>query len=320
MSKIFINDLKVGDSLFGEVFAVKSFVKKASRQNKPYYDIELVDYSGSIKGKVWSDDFPNVQTVVEGDVVSVNGTVDEFNGPQLKITNLKKTEKFDLADLRQTSKFDIAKMWNDTEKTIESLKNPHLTKLLKQVFTKEFSEAFKSAPAAFKVHHAYAGGLLEHTWEMLEMVDSIKGHFPKLNLDMVRAGVILHDCGKARELAIGTVVTQTDEGKLLGHIYLGTEIVAKAGDDCPKELLDEMLHIILSHHGTKEFGSPVVPMTTEAIAVNALDIASSKLNMAYTHIHEGLGSERYTPYISQLGTELYRSPYSDETVNEDIPF
>jgi 3'-5' exoribonuclease len=320
MKKIFVSDLKVGDALFGEVFAVKSFVRKASRQNKPYYDLELVDYSGAIGGKVWSDDFPNVETVTEGDVVSINGTVDEYNGLQLKITNLKKTDDYEISDLQQASKFDVDQMWGDIEKEIEGIKNPNLTKILKNVFTPEFVESFKKAPAAFIVHHAYAGGLLEHTWEMVKMADSIKGHFPKINLDMVKAGCILHDSGKARELKIGTVIEQTDEGKLLGHIYLGAEIVKEASEGVPVELRNEMIHIILSHHGTKEFGSPVVPMTTEAIAINALDQASSKMNMAYGHIHEGLGTDKYTPYIRQLGTELYRSPYSDDEINEDIPF
>ncbi len=321
MKKLFISDLKVGDSIFGEIFAVKAYVKKASRNNKPYIDIELADNSGTIKGKIWSDDFPNCDNVAVGDVVEINGTVDEYNGPQLKITNLKKTEKFDLADLQQKSEFNIDEMWQDMEKTIENTKNPHIKNLLKNVFDADFIERFKMAPAAFRVHHAYVGGLLEHTWEMLKMASTLKSHFSKINSDILNAGILLHDSGKTEEFMISTAVDMTDRGKLLGHIFSATEIVNKAKPKgMPDDLLDEIIHIILSHHGELEYGSPVLPMTAEAIAVSVVDRASAKMNTAYGHIHNQLGSEKYTPYVSQLGTELYRSPYMDELTNEDIPF
>lgn len=322
MKKLFISDLKVGDSIFGETFAVKSYVKKASRNNKPYIDIELADRSGTIRSKIWSDDFPNCSNVIEGDVVEVNGTIDEYNGtPQIKITNLKKTEKFDLADLQQKSAFNIDEMWQDLEKLIENTKNPHIKELLKNVFDADFVERFKMSPAAFRVHHAYVGGLLEHTWEMLKMASTLKSHYSKINMDLVYAGVLLHDCGKAEELKISTAVDITDRGKLLGHIYLGTEVVRNAKPkEMPEDLYDEIIHIILSHHGELQYGSPVPPMTSESIAVNVVDMASSRMNIAYGHIHNDLGNEKYTPYVPQLGTELYRSPYMDELTNEDIPF
>lgn len=322
MKKLFISDLKNGDSIFGEIFAVKQYKKGATRNNKPFIDIELVDNSGSIKGKIWSDDMASCQTANEGDVVTVNGTIEEFMGtPQLKITNLTKTETFDLADLQQKTKFDVEKMWSDVNEAILTIKNPHIKSLLENVFNDDFVKKFKNAPAAFRVHHAYVGGLLEHTWEMLQIAKALKGHYPKINMDLVNAGVILHDCGKVDELAIQTAIQITDEGKLLGHIYLGAQKVNQlAPKDMPKDLLNEIIHIVLSHHGSLEFGSPVLPKTTEAIAVNAMDQASSKTNMAYGHIHGELGDERYTQYVSHLGTELYRSPYIDELANEDIPF
>jgi 3'-5' exoribonuclease len=322
MTKVFIEDLKIGESLFGETFAVKSYKRGATRNNKPFIDVALSDRTGTIKGKIWSDDMANCETAAEGQVVNLNGTVEEFmSAPQLRITNMTITEKFDIAELQQKSKFDTEEMWGDTQGIIKAIKNPHINALLDNVFTDDFIEKFKVAPAAYRVHHAYVGGLIEHTWEMLQIAKSIKGHYPKINMDLVNAGIILHDCGKAEELEISTTIQITDIGKLLGHIYLGTQRVSScAPNDMPKDLLNEILHIILSHHGTLEFGSPVLPMTTEAIAVNAMDISSSKINMAYGHIHGELGGETYTQYISHLGTELYRSPYSDDLANEDIPF
>lgn len=321
MKKLFIEDLKVGDSIFGEVFAVKSYVKKSSRNNKPYIDIEFSDKTGAIKGKIWADDFINCATVSEGDVVLVNGTIDEFNGLQLRVTNLKKTDKYDIEDLQQKSQFDINEMWENVEKTIASIKNPHIKSLLNNIFTDDFIEIYKKSPAGLYVHHGYYGGLIEHVTEMLESAKSLKFHFPKINMDLVNAGIILHDIGKAMEFEISTAITFTNRGKLLGHIYLGAEKISlNSPKDIPKDLLDEIIHIVLSHHGEIEHGSPVVPKTTEAIAVWTLDNSSSKLNIAYQHIHGELGSDLYTQYIKHLSTELYRSPYSDDLVNEDIPF
>lgn len=322
MAKLFISDLKVGDSVFGEVFAVKSYKKGATRNNKPFVDIELADNTGAIKGKIWSDDMSNCQSVSEGDVISVNATVEEFmSAPQLKITNLAKTEKYELSELQQTSQFGIEDMWADIDRTIAQTKNPHLKKLLENVFNDDFTQKFKHSAAAYRVHHAYVGGLLEHTWEMLRMAQSLKSHFPKINMDLVNTGILLHDIGKVSEFNISTTIVITDPGKLLGHIFIGAEQVKNAApQDIPQDLLNEVIHIVLSHHGELQYGSPVVPKTTEAIAVNTLDQASSKMNMAYNHIHGELGSETYTQYVSQLGTELYRSPYSEELANEDIPF
>lgn len=320
--RLYITDLKIGDSIFGETFAVKGYKRGATRNNKPFVDIELADSSGSIKGKIWSDDLSACEKVVEGDVVEVTATIEDFmNAPQMKITNMKKTDVFEISELQQRSEFDIEKMWQDVEKAIDELRNPHLKKLLNAVFDEETTERFKKGPAAYKVHHNYLGGLLEHTWEMLRMSDSIKTHYKKMNMDLVRAGVILHDLGKIEEFEMTTTIVFQNKGRLLGHIYAGAELVRhKAPADMPEDLLNEVLHIILSHSGQIEHGSPVVPMTAEAMAVHVIDYASSRIRIAYTQIHGSLGNEQFTQYVPQLGTELYRSPYTDQETNEDIPF
>ncbi|MDD3480845.1 MAG: HD domain-containing protein [Patescibacteria group bacterium] len=319
--KLYIKDLKVGDSIFGEIFAVKSFTRKASRNNKPYIDIELADNSGTVRGKIWSDDIANCEEVEEGDVVEINATVEEYNGPQLNITNLKKIDKYEIGELQQKSQFDIEKMWADVKKTMDGIKNPHLKKLLDNVFDKETTELYKKAAAAYRVHHAYVGGLLEHSWEMLKMADGVKDHYPKINMDLVNTGIILHDIGKMEEYVITTTIGFIDRGKLLGHIYMGAEKVKEnLPKDMPEDLAEEIIHIILSHHGEPGMGSPIRPMTTEALAVHVFDVASSKMNTAYNHIVGDYGTDKYTPYIPQLETELYRSPYLSEETNLDTPF
>lgn len=322
MKKKFVKDLKAGDSIFGEVFAVKGYKKGSTRNNKPFWDLILSDKTGMVRGKIWENELPNCEAVALGDVVSVTGTIEEFmNAPQVKVTHLKKTVEFDIVDLEETTSFDPNKMWKDLEEKIAEIKNPHLQALLKNIFTPSYIESFKKVPAAFKVHHNYKGGLLEHTWEMIKMAESFKRHYPKINMDLVNAGIILHDVGKIEELIPGTAITQTNRGKLLGHIYLGAEIIEKkAPEDMPQDLLDEIIHIVLAHIGIREFGSPAVPMTTEAMAVYVSDYASTRLRMAYDLLESDSGSELFTQYIPHLGTELYRSPYSEELSNEDVPF
>lgn len=320
--KYFVRDLKIGDAIFGETFAVKSYKKGATRNNKPFIDIELADNTGFIKGKIWSDDISACERAKEGDVVEVTATVEDYmNAPQLKITNMKKTETFNLDELQQRTDFDVDEMWRDIEKEISQIKNPHLKKLLNSVFDEEITEKFKSGSGALKVHHNYIGGLIEHTWEMLHMSKSVMPHYKKLNFDLMKTGIILHDIGKIYEYEANTTITMTNPGKLLGHIYLGAELVRhRAPKEMPTDLLDEVLHIILSHHGLKDYGSPVVPMTAEAIAVHVIDYASTKMKIAYSQIHGELGSDQFTQFVPQLGTELYRSPYLKDDINEDSPF
>lgn len=320
--KLYITDLKIGDSIFGETFAVKGYKRGATRNNKPFVDIELADNTGAIKGKIWSDDLSACDRVVEGDVVEVTATIEDFmSAPQMKITNMKKTTSYEISELQQKTEFDIEDMWKDIEKTISSLKNPHLRKLFDAVFDEVTIEKFKLSPAAYKIHHNYLGGLLEHTWEMLRISDSIKTHYPKMNMDLVKAGIILHDLGKIEEFEMTTTIVFQNKGRLLGHVYIGAEIVKnRAPKDMPEDLLNEVLHIILSHSGQIEHGSPVVPMTSEAMAVHVVDYTSSRIRIAYSQIHGNSGNEQFTQYVPQLGTELYRSPYMDEETNEDIPF
>jgi len=314
---IYIENLKIGDSIFSESFALKSFVKKASRNNKPYIDVELSDKTGTVKGKIWADNFSSCEETKEGDVVEINATVDDYHGPQLNITNLRVAKNYNTDDYQQKSKFDIDTMWEDVKKTIESTKNPHIKNLLKNVFTDDIIKKFKNSTAAYKVHHAYIGGLLEHTWEMLKMAEGLRVHYPKINMDIINAGIILHDIGKIFEYEMSTIIDISDQGKMLGHIFIGADLVKKsAPQEMPIDLLNEVLHIVLSHHGEKEFGSPIVPMTTEALVVSTLDAASSKINIAYLNIHSSLGNEKYTPFISHLKTELYRSKY----LEEEAPF
>jgi 3'-5' exoribonuclease len=322
MKTLYIKDLKANDSLFGELFAVKNNQKKTGK-NGEYADLMLSDKTGEIKAKMWSEALNKSEPVAEGEIAAVTAKVqdDPKFGMQLIITDMVPGKDFDAQDFMRTSKFDTEKMWQELLTYKSKIKNKYLKTTLDMVFTPEVTTSFKTSAAAMTVHHAYQGGLLEHTLEMLKMSDSLSGSYPKLNKDMLYSGIILHDLGKIVEYETGLIVKITTEGKLLGHIFIGSEMVRKsAPKDMPKNLLDELTHLILSHHGELEFGSPVKPRTVEAIALSRFDDASAKINASYNMVQElGEGVE-FTAFHRQLGTELYRSPYLDELVNEDIPF
>ena len=225
MKKLFVEDLKVGDSIFGELFAVKSYKKTSTRNNRPYINIELSDKTGSIKGKIWSDDMTNCETVKETDVVSVSAAVEDFNGPQLKITNLSKVEKYDLADFQPTASKDIEKMFEEITGAIDKIKNPSLKKLLNEFLKdKDTVGKYKKGAGGYTVHHDYLGGLIDHTTEMLSYVPAVCKTHPKVNKDMLITGIIFHDIGKIYDYEVTTTISITPKLKLLGHIFTGAEL------------------------------------------------------------------------------------------------
>ncbi len=322
MKNIFVDKLEEGMSLFGELFAVKAYKKGTTRQDKPYIDIELSDRTGAVRGKIWPDHMDKCEVTGEGDVVKIDASVEIYNSaPQLRIVSLAKETEYDPSDFQAVSEYEDKEMVAKVEKSIDSVKNKHLKTLLKNVFDKDFMKKFAESSAAYRVHHAYKGGLIEHIVEMLYLSEAVLDRYPKMNGDLLVTGILLHDIGKTVEYKSGLTVQITTRGKLLGHIFIGANYVfGKAPKEMPESLLDEVIHMILSHHGELQFGSPVVPITAEAIALSQLDRLSSNINSSYQAIHGLDKKEEFTSYIKNLGAELYRSPYLDELTNEDIPF
>lgn len=322
MKNLYVKDLKEGISLFAEDFALKNLKKCVTKAGKPYYDIELSDNTGSIKGKVWSESLKQVDTLEIGKIFSFDGSVStDSYGTQVNITKAVASNASDVSDFIPKSKNNITKMKADFETYRDGIKNKYLKNLVGTVLDEELYQKFLKAPAAYYIHHAYENGLLEHTLDMLEMSKSVHSRYPDINYDLLVTGIIFHDLGKVFEYTLGTSIGFSNKGKLLGHVYIGAEYVqSHAPKDIPENLLDEVIHMILSHQGQLEFGSPIKPKTAEAVALYHLDDASTKINSAYNVIH-GLESEtEFSPYHKQLGVELYNSPYLNELINEDIPF
>ncbi|KKR18777.1 MAG: Metal dependent phosphohydrolase [candidate division CPR2 bacterium GW2011_GWC1_41_48] len=300
----------------GQPFVIKSLKRATSKSNKQYIDLELGDKTGSIKGKIWSDNIPNCAEAKLGDVVYVSGNIDSYStNLQFIITTMLPCDSYDIGDYLEVAKEDREKMFKEIKSFISQITDQDFLGLLENLFEdKEFVELFKKAPAAWTIHHSYVGGLLEHVLDCLQISDSLLRRYPKIRKDILFTGAILHDIGKVFELNVDTTITHSNRGKLLGHIYIGCEyLTQKAPQGFPKDKLDELLHMILSHHGEIEFGSPIRPKTIEAVALWMADYSSFKVNMAYNFIYDSIDNDdqSFTGYHRYLSTDMFLEPYQD---------
>jgi 3'-5' exoribonuclease len=311
MKEKFIRDLQFGDNITSEQFAVKSVKKGKTMNGKDFYDLNLSDKTGEIMGKIWEDKIDACQKCNEGDVIELSGKVTEFKDKQqLVISFLQVVKDFELENFLPQSEHDVAELLETIKKSISKIKDKHIKELLNYFFTnKQFLEKYKQAPAAEFIHHAYVGGLAEHTVEMLEVAKTLLKFYPEISSDLLTCGVILHDVGKIEELAVSHTITRTLPGSLVGHIPLGANTVNRAIlelKDFPEDLHAKILHLVLSHHGQLEFGSPVKPAIPEAFALAYIDNLSAKINTAIKIKKENENSNSdFSNYHFALENKLY---------------
>lgn len=311
MKDQYIGDLKVNDKVTNFLVVVKSIRKGKTSQGKDFMDLVIGDKTGDLIAKIWADGLDNCDKCEIGDIVSITAQVGEFrNQPQAVITFLQRTNDYEISDFLKTSTKDIDKIYNEIIDEVSSFKNKPLQKLINVFYKdKNFSEIVKQAPAAEKIHHEYIGGFLEHVNEMLDIARTTFKHYENIDFELLAAGVLLHDIGKTKELTVKHTVCRTVEGYLLGHLSIGmlmvNEEIAKI-KDFPEDTRVKLLHLIASHHGKLEFGSPVLPMTREAYALCHIDDLSTKLNIANRIITDNQDSEQdFSDRYFALDTKLY---------------
>lgn len=311
MKTKFIKELTNGDKFSDEKFATKNVVPSKTKDGRDYLDLIVSDKTGEINAKVWEATLENCGNIKPGDIVALTGKVEEYRGKlQLNVSFLQKTDDFDMADFLKTTDKDIEKMWEVVEERVAKVEDASLKKLAKYfIEDEEFVKDFKQFPAGERMHHAYLGGLLEHTVEMLNLSETVSASFPNINMDLLTVGIILHDIGKLEEYTIDNAIHRTTLGNLIGHTVLGALRISKAMDEVKnfsKELNRKLTHMILSHQGKLEFGSPIRPSTREAVALYFLDDLSAKVNAADRIITDLQDSEReFSEYSRSLDTSLY---------------
>jgi 3'-5' exoribonuclease len=314
MKDIYIDDLAGFDESrsFDSFFLVLGRQQRMTKQNKPYLHLMLGDRTGQIEGRVWDLADPRIAKDFErGDTVKIRGCVARFDDRcQIKVEQLRKAQagEVEKADLLPSTAHDVAELWNRLEATVESIANPDLKRLLHALLTDPaIAQSYREAPAARQLHHAWLGGLLEHVVSLLELAERVASQYPLLDRDLLITGVILHDIGKIRELSWEAGFDYTVEGVLLGHIQMGVGMVEKAIaalPGFPDRLRTLVLHMILSHHGKLEFGSPKLPMIPEALALNFIDDLDAKMRAVQTEFErsarEGKAADELTGKVWAL--------------------
>ncbi len=319
MKTYYISDLQKGMSLRGETFAVKDVQLTETKSKKPYYKVTLVDKTGSVSGNIWSDSFPQVQkgALKPGKVVVIDAVVDEYRGGlTLKIDRVGEVSEATLDEYIEGSDFDLDELYTKLEEHIDNVKDDKIKAYLKHIFSDaQFVLKFKTVPAAEYVHHSFRGGLMEHVLEMLDMSRTLGSYYPEVNFDIVTLGIILHDIGKLEELKVeDTVVQRTKEGYLLGHIALGYEFFLRTSSGfLDNEQIVCIKHIILSHHGELEFGSPIVPATIEAQIVSVVDTASSQVRIVQKVLRKNKPrDDEFAEWDNILKTRVYQRKQKEE--------
>ncbi len=281
----FVNGIKEGQAV-DEIFLVKDMGRAETRSGKPYLMLTLMDRTGEIGARLWENADKFVGVCEPGNLVQVSGQAQAYRGIlQLKIDNVLPVDKkgADIELFLQASKKNIAEMAREITAMAHSIQDVFCRKLLLAFFTdSSFFAEFQQAPAAKSMHHAYLGGLLEHTLAVAKLASQVADSYPTLNRDLLMTGALLHDIGKTRELSYESFPFEyTVRGRLVGHLVIGVEMIQdkiKTIPGFPEDLATRLQHLLLSHHGRYEFGSPALPMLSEAFVLNFLDDLDAKLN------------------------------------------
>ena len=290
MSRRFVDQLTDGEPV-DEVYLLTDKQLRANRNGNHFIQLELRDRSGVITGRLWNAGEPLFRTFENGDFLAIRGKVQLFQGTlQIILSGLEKIDgnQIELPDFLPHTEHDVGKLLDRLRTFLRKVGNFHL-KALGECYMMDdrFLSGFCEVPAGIRVHHAYIGGLLEHVVTMLDIGDRLLPLYPEIDKDLLVVGIFLHDSGKVRELSYSRAFGYSNEGQLVGHLSIGVEMLDEmarkvpelTGEPFPPELLMRLKHMILSHHGTLEFGSPKVPMTPEAVALHAIDHLDTRIHI-----------------------------------------
>jgi len=317
MPKTYISDFEVGTPVRTSLMVRRKRLRQGQRGY--FLELRLGDRTGEIEAKVWDNAPALAEEFEEFDVIAIEGQVEEWrDAPQLRIVKLRRLaeSEVDLTDFLPRGEKDGEALWQRLQQTIASIGDAHLRGLLETIFADpEMARAFRLTPAAKALHHAYLGGLLEHTDEVVTLAEALAGVFPQVNRDLLVTAAILHDIGKTRELQYARAIDYTDAGRLVGHVVMGERMVSAAADAAPgfpPELKLQLSHALLSHHGQREFGAPTVPQTVEAIALHHVEDLGAKVKHFLEVLDKQTDATRaWSDYDKLYERYLYRRPVGE---------
>lgn len=328
MSRRYINQLGHQEAVH-ETFLASNKQLRSNRNGNLFLQVDLSDRTGAISTRMWNASEEMFRSFENGDFVRVEGTTQLYQGAlqmiATQVTPVPRNE-VDLKDFLTLSPEQIETLAASLARLLRSIQDPHLRNLADCFLVdEEFLARFSQAPAAIKHHHAYTGGLLEHVVNIMEVIDRIADRFPQVDRDLLIMGAFLHDVGKIDELGWTRGLEYTDEGQLLGHLVLAVslldakvaEAVKLSGEPIPDEKVLRLKHMIISHHGHYEYGSPKLPMTLEAIALHHLDNLDAKIKAFEQQMRDDAGADSpWTLFIPAIGRKLYKGrPPRDGSAN-----
>ncbi len=324
MGKILVSELEANKE-YETVLLVGSKTLAHTRAGKPYLTLRLVDSSGTITGRIWEDALNKNKMFNEQDVIRVRARCEEYQGNlQLNILSLERLEKGEInpEDFLPRCPKNIDDLWMRLKEIAQSVNNRYLLELLHLFFEdQELVTRFRNAPAAKALHHAYLGGLLEHTLSVCELLLKVSSHYPELDRDLLVTAGVFHDIGKVEEFTYDLAIEYSEVGRLVGHVVLGVNIVEKKIRQIrgfPEELAVLLKHMIISHHGHLEFGSAKRPKTREAFVLYYVDDLDAKMDALNKLIEAEKDSPSpWTPYSRSLERFIFKGWPENENDGEN---
>ena len=316
MAHKFINEINPGE-VVDDIYMVKEPILRSTTRGDLYMAMFLSDKTGQLNGRMWQATEAIYRTLPKPGFVHVQGRSEVYqNNLQIIINNISIVDaaKVSLEDFLARTDKDVGQMFDNVKKIVGRIKNPQLKALVGEFLADdELMGKFRDCPAATKMHHDYLGGLLEHTHNMMRVAVAILPLYEQVQPDLVLAGIFLHDIGKTEELSYDMAFSYTDSGQLLGHITQSllmlnrkADALAAKGTKIGQTVLDSLGHIILSHHGEYEFGSPKLPATPEAFMVYYIDDLDAKISQVTAAIDSEQSDSNWTGWKNALQTKLYR--------------
>ncbi len=310
MKRLFVTDLQAGKPA-NACFLVLFKDRRLTQKQAPYLALVLADRTGRMDARVWENADQFDPLFKPGDFIEVSGQAEDYQGRlQFKVQSLRRVPSHEVepGDFVRRSEKDSEALFAELLAIASEVRNPYLCRLLESVLKDEvIAGKLKRAPAAKLMHHAYAGGLIEHIVSLCRLSQRVAEHYPELDLDLLLVASVLHDIGKIDELKLEPAIDYSNDGRLLGHIVLELELVNRKMDGIegfPEGLRRVVQHLVISHHGEREFGSPEVPKFAEAIAFHYLDDLDSKLEAVRSALAELPPAEGWTSWNRALGRQL----------------
>ncbi|MEO8269934.1 MAG: HD domain-containing protein [Aureliella sp.] len=318
MSRQFIADLQARDNV-DEIYRVADKQVRSNRQGNDYLLLQLMDRTGQVSGLRWNAGQSLYETFQKGDFLRVLGSTQLHNGVlQILVQDFEAVHpsKVNHEDFSRSDPGEIEQLLAELKNKLTSVKNPHLRRLVAAYMSDEqLLDKLRRAPAGIKTHHAYEGGLLRHVLDLMRIAEAVAPNYAQLDVEMLLVGVFLHDLGKLEELTYDGDLGYSDAGQMLGHLVQGAielerramQIQRETGQAIPDEVLWRLQHMIVSHHGQLDHGSPKVPMTIEAIVLHYIDDMDAKVNAATELIESDRNTDsQWTAFHPVMGRKLYK--------------